>query len=288
MAEKKVNIKKLSKGYSNIYMLDPKDIYIDPDWNERNMLRPDAIKHIEALALSISKVGIKDPLTVVGIDDKIHLTDGYCRMAAINLAAEKYGTVIEGVKVMIEDRGTDEADHLASMITRNAGLEFTFSEQARVVKRMLALGLDKKEVAERCGKSLTHIDNCILLLEADVKIMKYLDEDKISQRLVLDTIRKKGSKALPIVEKAIEKAKASGKSKAKNTAKKTPPSAPVEKKIAWHKHGPEFAGLLEQLQKEFEAPDSPDVPDYVGDAVTFYKNYKEAEGLTIEPAEEGG
>lgn len=285
MAEK-VNIKKLAVGRKNIYLLDPKDIYIDPAWNERNMSNPKVVDHIEGLALSISKVGVKDPLTVVGIDDKVHLTDGYCRMAAIQLAAVKYDTVIEAVKVIVEERGSNEADHIASMLTRNDGLKFTFAEQARVVKRLLALGLNNKEIAETTGKSITHIDNCLLLLEGDVKIMKYVDTGTVSARLALEMLRKKGAKALEAIDKAISQTKAAGKGKAtQRTARPDAGLSAPLKKTNWQKHGPECGSLLDQLEDWYDK--QTDCPDDIADIVNYWKNYKAAEKLKIAPVNGG-
>lgn len=277
MAEEKLNIKKLASSKKSIYMIDPKDIYIDPEWNERNMSSPDTLKHIDDLAYSFSKVGIKDPVTVVSRDNQAALTDGYCRMAAIKVAAEKYDTVIKAVPVRIEERGTNEADHIAGMITRNSGRDLNTGEQAGVVKRLLVLGLTKDEIADKIGKTLTHVDNCMLLLEADPTILAYVRDGEVSSRFVLETVKAKGDKALPVITKAIATAKGKGKTKA--TKRDAPKTAP---KIQWGTHGPECVSLLEALDRAYDELN--ECPDSIADVVNSWREYKDASNLEVKSA----
>lgn len=275
MADEKLNIKKLASSKKSIYMIDPKDIYIDPEWNERNMSSPDTLQHIDDLAYSFSKVGIKDPVTVVSRDNQAALTDGYCRMAAIKVAAEKYGTVIKAVPVRIEERGTNEADHIAGMITRNSGRDLNTGEQAGVVKRLLVLGLAKDEIADKIGKTLTHVDNCMLLLEADPTILAHVRDGDVSSRFVLETVKAKDDKALPVITKAIATAKEKGKTKA--TKRDAPKAAP---KIQWGTHGPICMNLLETLTNGYK--DAENLSQFVGDVVNAWGEHKKANNLTSE------
>lgn len=270
-----VNIKKMAVGRKDLFILSIDDIHVDRNWNERNLEREDVRDHITKLALSISKIGIQQPLTVARHGDKILLTDGYCRIAAVKLAVEKFGADIKGVPVRVEDKGSNEADHVLSMLIRNDGLALTMPEQARVIKRLLAFDWSKNEIAEKTGRSLTHVDNCIMLLEADHKIMKYLDNGDISARFTLDIIRKKREQALPIIEKAISKAKAAGKKKVTQRTAST-----GKKKIMWGKHGPELMRLLDELEKTCDVMET--VPDSIGDIATWYKGYKEDHKLKLE------
>lgn len=280
---KKVNLSKIAVGRKDLYSLDPKDIHIDPEWNERDLSRPNVKEHIEALAISISKIGVLQPLTAITRGDKVFLTDGFCRLAAVNIAIKKHGADIKGVPVRVEERGTNEADHTLSMLTRNEGLAFTFAEQARVVKRLIDFGWSKKEIAEKSCRSLTHIDNCVMLLESDPKgeVMKLIDSGKVSVRLALETIRESKAKgqvneAPEKIKKAVTTALEKGKAKAtKRTAKKPTSTDKTEKKISWGKHGPEFMKLLEALETAFEdSKTSNKLAESVGDIVTYYKDYK--------------
>ena len=297
---KAINLKKIAVARKDLNYLNPDDIHFDKKWNERNLDRPEVKAHIEALALSISKIGILQPLTAVTRDGLITLTDGFCRMEAVKIAIKKYKADIKAIPVLLEERGTNDADHTLSMLSRNEGLAFTFSEQARVVKRLLAFKWSKNDIAAKSCRSLTHIDNCIMLLESDPKgeVMKLLDSNKVSARLALEIIRECKAKdkitTVPdMIKKAVVTASEKGKTMAtKRTAPK--PSAPAsvtttppattsatdkadepEKKIAWAKHGPEFMKLLEELETGFEnIKFSQHTPSYISDIVIFYKDYK--------------
>lgn len=277
-----VNIKKLSVGRKDLFLLKPEDIFVDRSWNERNLERPNVKEHIAGLALSISKIGVQQPLTVARRGDKVLLTDGYCRMAAVKIAIEKHGADIKGVPVRVEEKGSNDADHVLSMLTRNDGLALTFAEQTRIVKRLIAFGWDKKEIAEKTGRSLTHIDNCVMLLEADQKIMQHLDDGKVSARFTLDILRRySGTKATPeviisVIENEISKAAAAGKSKATQRTAST-----GTKKIIWGKYGPEFMKLLDELVMAYDKLET--VPDSIGDIVNYYKEFKEENKLQLDP-----
>jgi hypothetical protein len=279
MAEKskaeKIDLKKLAVKRSETYRLNPKDLYVEPGWNVRNLKSPESIKHIEGLALSISKVGVEQALTVAVRDNKVMVTDGGCRMAAIALAEKKYGITIESVPVQSEGRGRNELDYTFSMLTRNAQLDLNMAEQADAVKRAIALGANKKDIADRWGKSITHVDNCLLLLEADPAIIQHVRDGRVTSRLAVDTIRAKGNKALPVITKAIESAQAVGKSKA--TKRHAPKSAP---KVQWGTHGPECVSLLEALDRAYDELN--ECPDSIADVVNSWREYKDASNLTSE------
>ena len=284
-------LQQMAIGRKEMYILKMDDIVVDQKWNERNLGRSDVKEHIDGLALSISKVGIKQPLTVANRDGKPHLTDGFCRMAAARIAIEKYGADIKGVPCIPEEKGSNEADHVLSMLTRNEGLPLTFSEQARAVKRLLAFEWTKHEIADKTGKSITHIDNCVMLLSSDPSIMRHVDLGDVSARFALETIRKYDEgKAVKISDDAVHGAKKAGKKKATNRTAKGSYGLPIRtidgKGIQWAKHGPEFFRLLEQLESAFDAADT--VPDSIGDIVTWYKQYKEDKKLTASAGKKAG
>lgn len=285
MADKKANIKKEAVGRGKeSYILELDSIYVDPSWNERNMKRGEVREHIRQLARSIAEVGQKEPCTVVARGDKIALTDGFCRYAAVKIAIEEHGADLKGLEVKGEGKGTDEADHVASMLVRNAGLSLSFSEQARVVKRLLAFGWSKAEIAARAMVSPTHVDNCIILLEANEggAIMKMLDKGEVSARLAIKTIREKPKAPGAHLESEIKKANSKGKSKATGRTAKGSLGQPIEtrdgKGIQWAKHGPVFFEMLELLVKEYDAAET--VPDGIADIVNHYRNYKDDKKLT--------
>jgi hypothetical protein len=283
MAEKKANIKKQSVGRKDMFLLPHGDLTVDHKWNERNRNRPEVKEHIENIAAAIMDGAEIPPLLVRAIGDKILVRDGYCRHAAYGLAIER-GADIPGIPVMPAAKGTNEADDIAAMLGRNNGLDFTFAEQARVVKRLLGAGWSKQDIATKTSKSPTHVDNCIIVLEAHFShdIMKLLDNGKVSMRLAVDTIRKKGEYAAEMLKDMVKKAESAGKKKATARTAKGSYGQPIKtiNGKQWAKHGPELLSLLEALDKAYEAAES--VPDPIADVVNYYREYKEDNNLVTE------
>lgn len=277
MIEKKANIKKLAVGRKDMFLLPIEALTLDHKWNERDRNRPEVKDHIDNIAQAILDGAQIPPLLVRAVGEKVLVRDGFCRYRAYEIAIKK-GADIPGIPVLPVAQGTNDADDIAAMLARNNGLAFTFAEQARVVKRLLTAGWTKQEIALKTSKSITHVDNCIILLEANNSpaIMEMIDKGHVSMRLALETIRSKKDAAVSYLSAAIEKAKASGKKKA--TGRTANNQGKGEKKISWGKHGPEFFRLLEELERAYEALES--VPDSIGDVVNWYRQYKDDKKIT--------
>lgn len=245
MAKDSKGIQSMAKGRQDLFKLDPKDINMDPEWNVR-IKTPELKEHIATLARSIAEIGMQQPITVRMVDKKPWVTDGFCRMAAVNLAIEN-GADIQTVPVRVEERYSNEADHTLSLLTRNSGKPLATIEQAFVIKRLLGHGWDKKEIQDKTGFSVTHVNNMLDLLAAPPEIIAMLKHGKVSVRHALKTIKEKGSdKATAALKKDIERSTAAGKNKATSrTAGKTD----NKPRIAWGKHGPILAKYITELGK---------------------------------------
>ena len=80
-----MTLKKLATARSDIFQVDPDLINVKKGWNVRLKTR-ELDEHIDQLALSISQVGVQEPLSVIMEDHKIFLTNGHCRLKAIERA----------------------------------------------------------------------------------------------------------------------------------------------------------------------------------------------------------
>lgn len=286
---KGTKLKDRAIGRKDLFTLDPDKIVVDPSWNVR--VRNEALDdHIKELAVSIADLGVQQPITVYTKGGKEYLTDGFCRLAAVKLARAA-GADIKGIPARVEERSSNEADYVLSMFTRNSGKPLLFIEQAHVVKRLMGFGWDKKTIAKKTGKSITHIDNCELAMGSHPDIVKALQCGLVSARLALETIRSKGDAAHIHIAEHIHKAKESGKKKAskrtannaaKNKADRepvTPKGLVAPSKISWSKHGPDIFSFFGKLFKAYDGLDT--VPDDIADIIKEARDYFEDLGIKV-------
>jgi len=283
------SIKKQAIGRRDMFILPVKDIHVPEDWNVRTKGSERVRNHIKELATSIAAVGVSQPITVRYDNGKYSVTDGFCRMAAVHMAI-KAGADIKGVKVITEEKGTNEADHVASMLIRNDSLELTTYEQALVVKKLLGFGWTQKEIAEKWGKTTAHVSNLILLMSAPPDVHKLVEQEKVSVSLVLDELRSNKdnqSVAVEHIKKAVKNASDNGKGKAtkRNQDKKVnggkgSSGASGTSNANWSKHGPSGFEFLRRLIAGYDTLE--EAPDVLADVIEEARTYiEENEALAV-------
>lgn len=155
---------------------------------------------IKELTESIRANGVQEAMRG-WIDDAgyYHVVNGHRRFKAM----EKLFN--DGVKELyapwfVIPKGTSEENTIVTMFVANDGKPFTLLEQAKGVEKLAFYGLENKDIAEKLGKSITHIQNLLLLAKAPAKFKKLIKNGTISGTYAIDLI-KQGEDA---VNKAIE------------------------------------------------------------------------------------
>lgn len=193
-------IKDVAQGRSDLYKVDPALIQIKDDWNSRDASDPANEEHITSLMASIREIGVKKPLVCYMDKDVIYVTDGHCRLTAVQRLI-KAGVEIKTVPVMVEDRLSNEADRIFSQIIHNQGKPLTGIEQAKVFKRLMDLGWLQKDIASKSGISGSRVSQLLELLTLPVVLQKFITEGKASASMVLTTYKKhNGDVALTVAE----------------------------------------------------------------------------------------
>lgn len=120
------------------------DIYEDPN-NPRQAFDK---AELEALAASIRKHGVLQPITVRPKDERGHMIRyGARRFRAAQLAG------VDKVAAIITTSDASEADILAAQVIENDQREgLNTAEMASAVQRLLNLGLNQVQVAEKLGR----------------------------------------------------------------------------------------------------------------------------------------
>jgi ParB-like chromosome segregation protein Spo0J len=197
-----MKIRDIAVGRKDMFMIDPKILKVKSGWNAR-IAGVDLDEHIQGLKNSIKEIGVQQPLTIFMEGDEVFVTDGHCRLQATLLAIEE-GAEIAAVPCKPEERYSNEADRVLSMVIRNSGKPLTMLEQADVVKRLLSFGWEAKTVAQKTGYSGQHVANLIVLAGADEQMRSQIAKSMISASLAVDLLKHHGDDAGELVSNVIE------------------------------------------------------------------------------------
>jgi len=171
---------------------------------------------IDLLAVQLMTEGQHEPIKVRREDHQYFIVDGHRRQRAfarsrqlrIERSGEKY-LVFEGDSVLREASGPahrrfnpdliqcrqvgpgeDESELFASQLIYNSGKPFTVLERMLFLSRLSRHGsYTKEQLALKTGFSRTHVANAQALHSADPRLLEYVREGRISQKLALRLLR---------------------------------------------------------------------------------------------------
>jgi ParB/RepB/Spo0J family partition protein len=239
-------IKDISAGRSDLYRVDPTLIKVKADWNSRDLTDAANATHIAELKASIKEIGVKKPLVCYMEDNIVYVSDGHCRLAAVNHLLSE-GVEIKTVPVMVEDRFANETDRIFSQIVHNQGKPLTGIEQAKVFKRLMDLGWKQNEIALKAGLSGGRVSQLLELLTLPVVLQKFITDGKASASMVLSTFKKhNGDVALTVAELSGAVAVAAEQGRTRAMPKDTEGEAKVPK-------GPSVKALMKEIIEKANA-----------------------------------
>lgn len=213
MAEKKSGLASISEGRSDIHRIAPRNINIRSGWNSRDLKDPSNIEHIEMLAKSIAEVGVLEPLTVNWEDGKAWLEDGECRLRAALYAIEFLHAEIKTVPCKTGDRYANEPDRLFSQQLRNAGKPFTILEQAKLFKRLLALGWQQGDIAKKAGMSAARVSQILDFNTMPEGVKTMVQNGQVAPTTAMAVVKAEGTKAEAALQQGWAQATSEGKGK---------------------------------------------------------------------------
>lgn len=207
------NIKEVMKGRADFYMVDPRDLFVIPGWNNREAETPENKAHFAQTKASIAEVGVKEPLTVFWQDGKLAVEDGHVRLGAVmELIGE--GKEIESVRVKMSEKYSNDADRLFGQIVRNAGKQFTPYEKAKVFKRLIDFGWTEVAIAAKSGMTKAQVVQLLELLSAPEPVQAMVKAGEIAATTAVKAVRAAkgdGKKATETLNAAKATAKAAGR-----------------------------------------------------------------------------
>jgi len=198
-----MGLKDITKGRGDIFRIDPNDLHVREGWNSRDFKDPANQEHVEALALSIAEMGVKEPLKVNWEDGKAWIVNGECRWRACMLAIKR-GVPIKSVPVISDDRNANDADRLFQQFLSNTGKPFTDLERARNFKRLLDLGWSQGDIATRSGKSQGWVSQTLALLTMPEPVKQMVTNGQVSPTLAMQVVRQEGKNATQVLQDGLE------------------------------------------------------------------------------------
>lgn len=186
-------------------------IRVAPDFNLRD-LDEWYEKDIQDLLAHIVAGGLLPPLEVVAIEDGsgVELVDGHRRYDAMGRAIAQ-GFPIDWVPI-VAFHG-NKVDRLARIYTSNKNSPLRPLEAARGFKRFRGAGLDSAEIAAIVHCSRTHVENYLVLADAERDVQELVRACTVSAEVAIEAVRRLGAKAGEYLAGKVDQAKAAGKAK---------------------------------------------------------------------------
>jgi ParB-like chromosome segregation protein Spo0J len=223
-------IREVSTGRGDVYMVPVRSIRVRPGFNDAREADPDYPAHIRELADSIKANGFMRHKTLTGLiasDGHVYLSDGHSRFAAVQLANSE-GADVEALPFMNEVKGTNDIDRTFGLITNNNGKRLTPYGEGLVIKQLIGQGVTEKEIARRLGFNPQKVSNLLELCAAPRAIVQAVVDGEVSATTAIQVMKSEGVNAVAALEAGKAIAKAAGKSKvtAKHLAAAKPAKAP--------------------------------------------------------------
>ena len=207
----------------NIFMIDPRQIRVKEGFNPRC----DFETGKEDLENDIRVNQVHTPLRVQSTQNGIYLLDGERRLRTVMSLISK-GHDIKAVPCFKERETMNEGDALVLAYSCNNSKPFLPIEEAGLFRRLLNFGWTLKEVSTKTGRSETHINNRMLLLDAVPELKDMVDKKEIGTSLAQDIVKNAAGSAE--AQKEMASKVASGKTGKKEVQQKIEAAKPLRKR----------------------------------------------------------
>lgn len=174
------------------------DIHEQPGFNLREE-GEDLEESVRSLAEYIAAGGTYPPIEIrIREEGGVWVVDGHRRRRAVLRAIEmgaplqdKAGDVWMNVTAF---EGND-VDRAARLLTSNESKTLTDLERANGYKRLASFGLSPSDIAAKVGRSRPHVEQLLMLANANKDVQDLVRGGKVSATSAIETVRKHGEKA---------------------------------------------------------------------------------------------
>lgn len=178
---------------TDIYRVDPRLLVEEEGFNLRDYSDPEVIEHIEKFAQSYANGAPVPPLVVRTDDDgQVVVVEGHCRRHGALLALKR------GVALAYLDclpfRGNDAA-RVEVMLRSAEGLKLKPLAIAMGYQRLINWGHSKSDIANRVNKTSSHVEQMLVLANANSDVHQLVRDGKVSAYAAIDAVREHGERA---------------------------------------------------------------------------------------------
>jgi ParB/RepB/Spo0J family partition protein len=185
---------------------------------------------IDALAAYMADGGIYPPLEVrPRAEGGVYVVDGHRRRRALLRAADQLRDGDGNLWVNVVSFTGNDADRIARIMTSAEGRSLSQLEVADGYKRLANLGWTTEQIAKRVGKTRQHVDQLLILANANTDVQQLVHEGTVSATTAIATVRAEGEDAGKVLAVEASKAKAAGKKKITHATIK---GKPIPRKIS--------------------------------------------------------
>lgn len=230
MATQTISLKSLAEDKSvegvnktTYFKVDPRLLREEDGFNLRDYDDPEVIEHIEGFADSYTHGRYVPPLVVrTDSEGNILVIEGHCRRRGALLAIERGAELVSVDTVPF--KGND-VERVEVMLRSAEGLKLKPLAVALGYLRLNRMGHSNGEIATRMRKTASHVEQMLLLANADHDVHKLVREGKVAAYAAIEAIRVHREKAGEFLLGKLEEATGRGKTAVTRGAVKgwTPP-----------------------------------------------------------------
>jgi ParB/RepB/Spo0J family partition protein len=198
------NVEGFVKRGREEFRVDPSTLIVEEGFN----LREDYGDEDDlALKENIRVNGVLEPIKVQkNTDNQLIMRDGHRRKWCCDELA-KEGEPVRSVPVMLTDKRMTPAEAIFLMFNTNETKRFKPLEEAEGCRRLMALGFEVSEIAQRIGKTKQHVYNRLQLVHASAETRQAIKDRKVGVSVAQRAVAQSGgdsSKQKDAIRKATQ------------------------------------------------------------------------------------
>ena len=166
----------------------PSMLVVDPTWNVRGASlareeywsQPHIVEYVDGLAKSYLSGSYVPPIVVEYNKENqtAIVRDGEHRYHGLMKAINEYGADI--IRVEVSEFKGDATEQNLLMLRSGSTLDLTAVEKAEIINRLHAYGYEPQEIADKIGKSITYVQNLLLVYQLPIEKKRAIQLKKIS------------------------------------------------------------------------------------------------------------
>ncbi|HDR9474366.1 hypothetical protein [Burkholderia multivorans] len=181
------------------FYVDPRTLVLEPGFNVR--LETKKLQEvIQEYKRAYQKGALFPAIDVEVVNGERRVRDGHLRTRAALLAIAE-GTPIRRIPAR-EWRGT-AAESTLHMLGSAEKAQLSTLEKGIGYNRLLKFGWTKAEIAEARNVSLAHIDQALMLANADADLQELVAEEMVTVNVAIDALREHGKNAGSVLREII-------------------------------------------------------------------------------------